>query len=238
MVKTTAPGRQRPGLEGATEEPIVSTNLHDLATGPRASRRRRLGALRLALATVLFAALLAPATVIGHAELDTVTPADKSTVQSPPTEIVMTFTEPVDPKKSSIKLVDAGGTVIDQGSIVDSANPKLMRLPIAGDLGPAAYTVRWTTASALDGDLDHGTTTFTVAAAPSVAPSPSANATSAPSASQSAVPPSAAPSPSPSSPSTTPATSTSDAVIPVVVALIVLAGLGLWLLRGRSRASR
>jgi hypothetical protein len=152
----------------------------------------------------------------------------------------MTFTEPVDPKKSSIKLVDAGGTLIAQGSTVDSANPKLMRLPLADVLSPASYTVRWTTASALDGDLDHGTTTFTVAAAPSVAPSPSASVATAPSSAPSAVPPSAAPSPSPSpsSPPTTPATSTSDAVIPVVVALLVLAGLGLWLLRGRSRASR
>ncbi len=191
----------------------------------------------------LVAALLVPTIALGHAELDTATPKDKSTVQTPPTEIVMTFTEPVVPSKSSIKLVDGSGSVIAQGSTVDAADAKTMRLAITGDLTPATYTVRWTTASALDGDLDHGTTTFTLAAAASVAPSatpaPSAATSSAPaSAAASVAPPSVAPSPSSSSPPATPAASTSDAVIPVVIALIVLAALGLWLLRGRSRASR
>jgi len=246
MAKTTtpcpalveSPDDQSPRFEGATVEPILSNQPQTRTPGRRAERGRRLGSRRLALAAGLLAGLLAPATVLGHAELDTVTPADKSTIQTPPTEIVMTFTEPVDPKKSSIKLVDASGAVIAEGSTVDSANPKLMRLPITDVLAAATYTVRWTTASTLDGDLDHGTTTFTVAVAASVAPSPSASVTFAPSASPSAVPSSAAPSPSPSAPPTTPATSTSDAVIPIVVALLVLVGLGLWLVRGRSRARR
>jgi methionine-rich copper-binding protein CopC len=192
----------------------------------------------------LVAALLVPAIALAHAELDKATPADKSTVQGSPTEILMTFTEPVDPSKSSLKLVDPSGTVIADGSTVSAGNPKLMRLAISTVLAPATYTVRWTTASALDGDLDHGTTTFIVAAAPSVAPSDEPSASpSAPSASSSAsasvAPPSLAPSlaasPSASSPPTTPAASTGDAVIPIIVAIIVLVGLGAWLLRNRSR---
>jgi methionine-rich copper-binding protein CopC len=194
-----------------------------------------------AIAAGLIAALLVPAIALAHAELDKATPADKSTVQGSPTEILMTFTEAVDPAKSSIKLVDASGAVIADGSTVSSGNPKLMRLAISTVLVPATYTVRWTTASAVDGDLDHGTTTFTVAAPASVAPSAS-TAPSAPTASASAAasvaPPSVTPSvaPSPSAPPTTPATSTNDAVIPIIVALIVLVGLGAWLLRSRGRA--
>jgi methionine-rich copper-binding protein CopC len=193
-----------------------------------------------AIVAGLVTALLVPAIALAHAELDKATPADKSTVQGSPTEILMTFTEAVDPAKSSIKLVDASGAVVADGSTVSSGNPKLIRLAISTVLAPATYTVRWTTASAVDGDLDHGTTTFTVAAAASLAPSAS-TAPSAPTASSSAAPsvapPSVAPSvaPSPSSPPTTPATSTNDAVIPIIVALILLIGLGAWLLRSRAR---
>jgi methionine-rich copper-binding protein CopC len=194
-----------------------------------------------AIVAGLVTALLVPAIALAHAELDKATPADKSTVQGSPTEILMTFTEAVDPAKSSIKLVDASGAVVADGSTVSSGNPKLIRLAISTVLAPATYTVRWTTASAVDGDLDHGTTTFTVAAAASVEPSAS-TAPSAPTASSSAAasvaPSSVAPSvaPSPSSPPTTPATSTNDAVIPIIVALILLVGLGAWLLRSRARA--
>jgi copper resistance protein C len=199
------------------------------------------GRLVAALALSALLASLVVGTALGHAELDRATPADTSTVQGSPTEILMTFTEAVDPAKSSIKLVDASGAVIADGSTVSSGNPKLMRLAISTVLAPATYTVRWTTASAVDGDLDHGTTTFTVATATSVAPSAS-TAPSAPTASSSAAasvaPPSVTPSvaPSPSSPPTTPATSTNDAVIPIIVALIVLVGLGAWLLRSRAGA--
>jgi copper resistance protein C len=183
--------------------------------------------------------LLAPAAALGHAELATATPADKSTVNGSPTEIVMTFTEPVKPANSSIKLVDAGGTLVAQGSTVDPADAKTMHLALPAPLTPATYTVRWTTASALDGDVARGTTTFTVAAATSIAPTiapsqPAPSASAAPS--QTSV--STAPSASPPAPPSTTATSTSDAVIPVVVVLVALAALGLWFMRGRSRGVR
>jgi methionine-rich copper-binding protein CopC len=183
--------------------------------------------------------LLAPAAVLGHAELDTVLPADKSTVEGPPVQVQMTFTEALDPAKSSIKLVDASGAVIAEGSTVDAGLPTTMRLVLLTDLAPGTYTARWASASAEDGDLDRGTTTFTVTAAASVAPSvaPSSPPASA-SAGPSAAAPSTALSAAPSAPPTTPASSTGDAVIPIVAALVVLVALGLWLLRGRSRAAR
>ena len=185
-------------------------------------------------------ALIGPTAALADAELDTATPADKSTVQGSPTEIVMTFTQHLDPAKSSIRLVDAGGTVIAEGSTVD-ADRTPMRLASASPLAAGVYTTRWTSFSADDAEQDRGTTTFTVVAAPSAAPSsaPSVGPSVGPSAAASiaapsivtSVAPSAAPSPAP----TTPAASTGDVVIPVAVALIVLVGLGLWLLRGRGR---
>jgi len=190
----------------------------------------------VAVATLCLFAV--PALALGHAELDTVTPADKSTVP-PPSEIVMTFTEALDASGSSIKLVDASGAVLAQGGTVDATNKKSMSLALS-NLAVGKYTIRWTSKSAQDGDIARGTTTFTVAAptpppsaAPSatVAPSPSPSLAASASVSES---PSAAPSPSPSGGSGT-STSSTDAIIPIVVALIVLAALGAWLLRSRGR---
>ena len=196
---------------------------------------------RVALASALIASvLLVPAIALGHAELATVSPADKSSVSTPPTEIVMTFTESLDPAKSSIRLVDTSGKVVAEGGTVSSSNPNIMRLALTTPLRMGTYTARWTSASALDGDLDHGTTLFTTGA---IGPQPGSPSPSSAAASASELPsvaasvaPSAIITAAPSSPPTTPAASTGDAVIPVIVALIVLAGLGLWLLRGRGRA--
>ena len=205
-----------------------------LDPGGRASQTRRAS---IAFVAALLAGLIVlPATALGHAELDTVIPADKATVQGPPAEIVMTFTETLDPAKSSIKLVDAGGTVIVEGSTVDTSDAKVMRLALPAGLAAATYTARWISASAQDGDLDHGTTTFTVEAAatpsPSSTPAPAESATAAPA----SAPPSIAPSPAASAAPTAATASTSDAIVPIVVALAVLVGLGLWLLRGRARS--
>jgi copper resistance protein C len=175
----------------------------------------------------------APA-ALAHAELATMTPADKSTVPAP-TEIVATFTENLDPSGSNLVLVDAGGKVVAQGGTVDATDKKKLTLDLSStSLVSGTYTIRWTSKSADDGDLDRNTTSFTVFAAspsPSVAASIAASLSAEPSASAA---PSVEASPSPSGGSGAPASSTSDAVIPIVVVLVVLALLGLWLLRGRS----
>ena len=188
------------------------------------------------VATIAF--LASPLAVAAHAELATMTPADNATIQGSPTEIVATFTEGLDPSASSLRIVDSANTVIVEGGEV-GADVKTLTLAIPTPLTPGAYTVRWTSKSAADGDLDHGTTTFTVAEAPSVAPSPSPSAaasSSAPASVAASVAPTVAASASPGP--STPATSTSDAVIPIVVALILLGAIGAWLLRGRGRAAR
>jgi copper resistance protein C len=199
--------------------------------------------LRFVASIVLSALLagLATGTVLGHAELATVTPADKSSVTAPPSEIVITYTEPLKPANSSIKLVDTNGKVVVEGGTVDAGDPKTMRLALPADLGIGTYTARWTSASALDGDLDHGTTTFTYAVGPipgTPGPTGGTSPSGPPSPSTTSSSVASLPVGSPSAPATTPTASTSDAVIPIVVALIVLAALGLWLLRGRTRGSR
>lgn len=194
---------------------------------------------RLAAALVLVALVLVglPGSVLGHAELATVVPADGSTVGGPPAEIVMTFTETLDPGRSTIRLVDAAGAVVAEGGSVDPGDDvKTMRLAVPADLLPGTYTIRWVSFSTQDNEQDKGTTTFTVTlttAPPTVVPSSppvDAPSVSAPPASvvASAVP-------SPSGPPATPTVSASDTLIPLVVAVLAILGLGLWLARGRSR---
>jgi methionine-rich copper-binding protein CopC len=189
-----------------------------------------------ALAGASLVLLLVPLAVLAHAELDTISPADKSSGPAPQ-QIVGTFVENVDPSKSSYTVVDASGKVIVSGGVVDPANTKRMTLALPV-LTPGAYTIRWTTLSADDNEIARGTTTFTVVSPtpppPSATPEPSTAAS--PAASASAAPPSVAPtaSPSPSGGTGTP-TSTTDVLIPILAVLVLLVLLGLWLLRGRSR---
>jgi methionine-rich copper-binding protein CopC len=197
--------------------------------------RARLRAASIAVA--LLATLGLPATVLGHAELDTISPADRATVAGSPAAIVLTFSQDLDPAKSSIRVVDAAGAVVVQGGTVPAGKPRELDLAITTPLPPGAYEIRWTSFSSEDGEQDRGVTSFTVTAAPSPSPTPAPTATPAsvvPSVAPSPTAPSVAP--APSAPPATPATSTSDALIPIVVVLLVLAGLGAWLLRGRSRA--
>jgi methionine-rich copper-binding protein CopC len=197
-------------------------------------RNRRVRAVSVAVLLGLFAL---PVTVLGHAELETVTPADGATVAEL-TEIVMTFSQDLDPAKSSIVLVDSAGSTVLTGGDVDSSDKTIMTLAVT-DLVAGDYEIRWTSASADDGDLERGTTTFTFAppnpTESDLLPTPSPSASPTPAPSPSAVPspsPSAAPSPSGSG---TPTASTSDVLIPIVVAVVVIAALGAWLLRGRAR---
>jgi methionine-rich copper-binding protein CopC len=198
--------------------------------------RRRFRAAAV-VTTVLVALLASPVAVLAHAELETVAPADGATVTVAPTEIVMTFSEALDPAKSSIVVALIGGDEIASGGVVDPAEPTRMTLAIP-ELAAGEYELRWTSASAVDGDLDRGTTMFAYAPPPPPTPNPTASA--APSPTPPASPASStSPSPSPSpSADGTPASAT-DVIVPIVAAIVVLAVLGGWLLarsRGRGPA--
>ena len=189
--------------------------------------------LRAALLVVgAFITIAMPLAASAHAEFVSSIPADKSTVSGTPAEIVLTFNASLDPKKSSIILLDSSSSQLAKAG-VDPADDKVMRLTPPA-LQPGAYEIDWTSV-ALDGDLLRGKVAFTVTAA---APSPSAAPTATPSAAASASPPvSAAPTSSPAaSPAPTPTTASgADVVVPVLVAIVLIAVLGAWLLRGRMR---
>ncbi len=191
---------------------------------PTRTGRRTLAASALALLILLAVA----GSALAHSELVSSDPADKAVLATPPTTITLTFSEDLDPGKSSFKLVGPAGTVGD-GAV--SADPLVMTLEGLA-LDPGSYEIQWTSA-ALDGDILRGTLTFTVSApAPTpVAPSaaPSAAASAEPSAAASALPTSS-PAPVPAEPAASPG----DVVLPIVIALVLVAGVGVYVLR-RSR---
>jgi methionine-rich copper-binding protein CopC len=185
-------------------------------------------------ASLLVAAFMAfalPLAAAAHSELETAVPADGSTVEGTPPEVVLTFTEELNPTKSSIVLVDSHGTKLITAG-VDPDHNNVMRLT-PPNIQPGEYEIDWTSV-ATDGDLLRGKVHFTVTApspSPTTVPSESAAPSEAPSpvVSASATPtPVASAAPSPTSSSGT------DVILPVVAAIVLIAVLGAILLRGRA----
>ena len=175
-----------------------------------------------------------PLVALAHAELESASPPDGAVLDSPPGEIVLTFTEALDPVKSHMELFGPDGTQVAAG-VVDPDDEESMRIdpPV---LAPGAYEIRSTAFAAHDGALKRETLTFTISApspTPTATPTPAASASATPSPSPKASP-SASPSPAPSAGSPT-SVSGADVLLPILAALVVVVLLGAMLLRGRSR---
>lgn len=195
----------------------------------------------ISLATLVLAL---PWTVLGHAELVSSDPADGAVLDAPPAEIVLTFSEALDPAKSHFDLIDAGGTSVGRG-LADPEDDTRMTLDSSG-IAPGPYRIEWVSA-AEDGHLERGELSFTLngpspTPEPTATPEPTESAAATPSASASApasatplASPAASPSPSPSGDGT-PASSTSDLILPIlgVIALVAVLGLALFQRRGGS----
>jgi len=111
---------------------------------------------RVACAAALWAAATTtPA--FGHAHLSKSTPAAGATV-SPPTEIVLSFTEPLEPAFSTIELRDSMGKRIDAGKA--QVKDDVMRLSLK-PLPAGRYTVNWRVLS-VDTHKSQGNFAFTV----------------------------------------------------------------------------
>ncbi|MDR7599315.1 MAG: copper resistance protein CopC [Armatimonadota bacterium] len=121
---------------------------------------------RLLLACLLVATTAGPA--LAHAVLQTSTPAHGASLDTPPAEVVLTFTEPVHPQASSAQVVDAAGRVVSEGFEV-VPDGRTVRVKV-GRLDRGTYTVRWKVLSRLDGHVTEGRVSFGVGVAPAPAP--------------------------------------------------------------------
>jgi methionine-rich copper-binding protein CopC len=114
----------------------------------------------------VFATLVGAGLVLGagqasaHAFLKTATPAVGSTVQQPPGQVAIEFTEGVEPKFSTIAVQDASGASVATGDVhIVGGNTHL-----AVGLKPlpaGTYKVVWH-ATAVDTHKTEGSFTFTV----------------------------------------------------------------------------
>jgi methionine-rich copper-binding protein CopC len=109
-------------------------------------------------AATLLLALVAAHAAYAHAFLDHAEPRVGSTVPSAPKEVVLTYTQKLEPAFSSVEVSDANGARVDQGKPkVDATTMRISLKP----LPPGTYRVRWQVLS-VDTHTTEGNFTFQV----------------------------------------------------------------------------
>lgn len=111
--------------------------------------------------TALPVLLLASAPARAHVHLDHASPAVGSTVAAAPNELVLWFTETVEPAFSSIEVRDTNGAAMHDGkATVDPKQRTQMHVPLK-PLAPGTYKVIWRVLS-VDTHRTQGDFTFRV----------------------------------------------------------------------------
>ena len=111
--------------------------------------------------------LLPVSSAAAHALLTGSSPGVDATVAQSPAQILLTFSEPVDPTLSNVQVFDAhGGAVAGVSrSRPVTGHPQQLRVALAEPLAHGVYTIEWRTVSALDGHFAGGTYAFGVGVA-------------------------------------------------------------------------
>lgn len=124
--------------------------------------RRALAALGLVAAVLVLTTTAASA----HALLARSEPAAGAALASPPTEVVLHFTEQPDSSLSLVHVVDQSGMAVEQGpASVDPNDAQTLRVGVP-TLPTGTYTVTWRTTSSVDGHTTAGSFAFGVGQAP------------------------------------------------------------------------
>jgi len=115
---------------------------------------------RSAIATLLCTLLIAIPAAFAHTHPVSMTPVPDSTID-PPDSIIMHFSGDLEPKFSSITLVNASGHLVNVAqSVVSSSDAKLMTLDLP-KLPGGIYTVSWVGVS-VDSHRSQGDYKFTI----------------------------------------------------------------------------
>ncbi|MHB8893198.1 MAG: copper resistance CopC family protein [Candidatus Limnocylindrales bacterium] len=184
-------------------------------------------------AAVLLMLLAAPA--LGHAAFVSGTPGPGDEVVGTPAQLVIEFSQDLDPSRTSLEVRDTSGASLARGGELGDG-PREFRLALP-ELAPGEYEVRWTSFSAEDGELARDSYTFTMVAAPSPSPSPSPSQIPSLSPPPSPTPLPATPAPSPSvvePADEAPASGDGVVMLPILAASLVVSCMAVWLLRRRA----
>jgi methionine-rich copper-binding protein CopC len=143
---------------------------------PEVKAKQPLRALVAGAATgVVIMLTAAPASA--HAELESITPGQKSVQTASPREVTLTFNEPVNRRFTVIKVTGPGGAAVGSGA--PAVNRDVVRQPLVALSQAGRYRVAYRTVS-VDGHIVSGSREFTFR--PSAARTPAAPVEPAPSA--------------------------------------------------------
>jgi copper resistance protein C len=113
---------------------------------------------KLLILVALLLMPLAPGAAQAHAFLDHASPLVGSTVPAAPHEVVLTFTQNLEPAFSTAQVTDASGARVDAGNAQVSGNTMTVALKA---IGLGNYKVHWHALS-VDTHSTEGTFTFHV----------------------------------------------------------------------------
>jgi copper transport protein len=136
--------------------------------------RQRVGS---GTARLVVAGLLAGLWLVGagaaagaHGLLEASDPADGSTVERAPRQVLLTFTERPEPRLSSMRVLDTAGNEVGSGPAAPvPGNPRQLSAPL-DELPDGTYTVSWRILSKEDGHVTAGTLAFGVGVPAPAAP--------------------------------------------------------------------
>ena len=112
----------------------------------------------------LLGATLSASEASAHAVPAAMYPAPDARLDVPPREVVIRFTERVEPRPSTLEVLDARGRRVDSdAAAVDPGDPWRYRVGLS-TLPAGAYTVSWRVLSADDGHITNGAYVFTIGA--------------------------------------------------------------------------
>jgi len=116
--------------------------------------------LTLPLAVLAISAAM-PGVASAHAFLKTATPPVGSTLRAAPTQVVIDYTEGVEPKFSLIEVQDASGACVDTGSVQTAPTDNKQLMVELKALTPGSYKVTWHV-TAVDTHKTEGSYSFTL----------------------------------------------------------------------------
>jgi copper transport protein len=120
-----------------------------------------------AVVVVLGILALAPGTASAHALVRRSDPPDGALLQSAPRQVLVTFTEPPDPRLSSLHVLDQSGRDVESGPSEPVSGQSLqLRVPLPASLPRGVYTVTWRAVSRADGHVTAGSFSFGVGVRP------------------------------------------------------------------------
>ncbi len=105
----------------------------------------------------------APRSVLAHSVIESSLPPANASLVSPPRELLLRFSEPVDAGFSTVTVLDRDGRLVS-GRPVFARDNRQVTIPLT-ELGRGVYTVRWRVLSAVDGHTTTGFFAFAVGVA-------------------------------------------------------------------------